>query len=1003
MSDEIPFDAGFDAMPEITHEEALTAEVDEMLGEIADVFDEVATDLQGFVDSELTAVNVGVTQIRNTLDGVIATETIRAERLESEVVRSITDVVDDELRAMGDLLRTSGLPDPPDEIEPPDEDMPGEPDQPVPMPDPEDCGNVWGVGPDNPPIVPPFGAGEPIPSEAYFGLDTRGWLSQLLTPTFPAGATAAFLDAAWGFFPPDGLWVIHDDGVRNPIFEYFIPDPNFVCGPDCPPCQPCEVPEPCPEQLPCPEPEPEPEHEHEEHTDGSDCDHAFHVKICPTDVALYCDSENDLLIVSKIDEAEEEWTKVASEESKGIDLDELVRICRPETPGPVEEAAEEFMQLLNGVRGGCVLPDAGIMDAAGIEAMLDAIRGIQKPAAGLTILETILKLMGKNTTGWGLPLLIITTLMLVGVKEARAIWRKVCGGNDLVMRAVFSRSVSAFLDRLMPGAFAEQMGRQSQIINNECPWQVPEVDQAIAAWRTGYLSANDRDCYIRANGFRSDLMRPFVNATALFPTMFEASMGLRRGLIVQGQFEEIAARNGLQKIEWTRLIHNLTEQVPPPTDLIRYMVRDADDRNVVTRFKLDDQFPEKFRPDGQLKKWADDQGVTEEQMRYSWRAHWTIPSPGQLFEIFHRVGRRPDGAPIPEIEEDVKQALIQQDILPFWIPRLLATSFRLPTQRQIGRAFRVGVFSESDVLESYVRLGYETQTAQAFTRFTLLEARRVLLTNPFVKNYARGEINAIDLRKELAKTGATKTAINDAVDRGELLSRIDSKKACLAAVKHKVMIGEITQNEAAIEVFDLTDQSPNASNLVKQWFCERDSRSKTSTASQLCAFFTDGIIDAVEFHARLIRVGFIPDTATALVQRCVLQLQRRIAKAELAQLKAQAAAAARAVNQAKREEAKRVSDESKGVKARIAARKAREARQKELLSASKTLSNKIGIPVEDVFSVVRRTHNLIVQRGIATAEKSAQDAKDLASAGSVLNLSDWQDALLDVLVSGPVA
>ena len=70
MSDLIPFDAGFDAMPEITHEEALTAEVDEMLGQVADLFDEVAEDLTGFVDSQLVQATVGVTQIRNTLDGL---------------------------------------------------------------------------------------------------------------------------------------------------------------------------------------------------------------------------------------------------------------------------------------------------------------------------------------------------------------------------------------------------------------------------------------------------------------------------------------------------------------------------------------------------------------------------------------------------------------------------------------------------------------------------------------------------------------------------------------------------------------------------------------------------------------------------------------------------------------------------------------------------------------------------------------------------------------------
>src|SRR4030095_10770556 len=107
-----------------------------------------------------------------------------------------------------------------------------------------------------------------------------------------------------------------------------------------------------------------------------------------------------------------------------------------------------------------------------------------------------------------------------------------------------------------------------------------------------------------------------------------------------------------------------------------------------------------------LKDWAEFQGLTPDMMKYVFRAHWTIPSPGQLFTFYQRLRDNPKFGGRDKLLEQVKNALIQQDILPFWHDHFLAVSFHPLGRVDIRRAFNNGTLKDDELVPAYRQLGY---------------------------------------------------------------------------------------------------------------------------------------------------------------------------------------------------------------------------------------------------------------------------------------------------------
>ena len=470
-------------------------------------------------------------------------------------------------------------------------------------------------------------------------------------------------------------------------------------------------------------------------------------------------------------------------------------------------------------------------------------------------------------------------------------------------------------------------GVQNQI-NFNCPTDVPSPGEALQAFLADAIDEETWECWTRAGNIWFPAARKLVDVGRSKPNEAETLSLLRRKVFSRKEFDDGMRRigwlPGFDLAAWEKAqdpltgpadlvqmrrreiideddyskrmdslgfsenqkseFFELSKQFPGIGELIQFMVRDADDAVIVERFGLDSQFDRKFG--GELRELAEQTAVPERIMRLAWRAHWDIPGPNALFDMFHRSRVLPDGDPRKATRQDVEAALIQQDILPFWIPKILNTSFTLLTRVDIRRFFELGVISREAVVDEFVRRGYSDEDSDRQAEFADKNLTRKIRNSPVVKSYARGEIPEADLRVELQRLGARPAAEQEGVDAGKRLLSIDTRKKCLRSLRKRFLLGDFDVLEARDLVIGLGLDADQAQVIVNGWACERDHRDKLASANVLCGWLERGAITAGEMVERLIRLGWDDQDALRLLTDCQARIQLKVTKEQKRRLDA---------------------------------------------------------------------------------------------------------------------
>jgi len=332
-----------------------------------------------------------------------------------------------------------------------------------------------------------------------------------------------------------------------------------------------------------------------------------------------------------------------------------------------------------------------------------------------------------------------------------------------------------------------------------CPWLLPSAGEVQALFQAGVIDEATAVNLGRLNGRCDDTTLSLLAAGQARLAPGEVVDAYRRGAIDRGRAEtELRARGYLREDALETYLAT-TRFLPGPSDLVRFLVRDAfDEAGVVQRFGLDSEFAEKWPETGPGRYLADSQGVDEQTLKYFWRAHWTIPSPTQLGEFWKRLrpGRPVDAARsgrigltgiIPEwspranpelqvTSEDIDLALGQQDILPFWRDKFRAVQFLPLTRTDARRAYDIGVLKTDDVYESLIQDGYREEDALVLTEFAFKEKNLGIRNSEPAKLFTRGLQSEEETAADLAELGFAESAINNFLTR-EIRSRMRAARS----------------------------------------------------------------------------------------------------------------------------------------------------------------------------------------------------------------------------------
>ena len=524
-------------------------------------------------------------------------------------------------------------------------------------------------------------------------------------------------------------------------------------------------------------------------------------------------------------------------------------------------------------------------------------------------------------------------------------------------RLTIDEAIDLYYQGILSDSELQNVARYNGVFDPKIASQIIETRRAklspadvVRTVHRDLLSDSTARVLQRRNGFTSD--EEYDAIFDLNTPHFDPDRLLQ--LWLREKVDDSELEKTLFALGWTRQHaverwKELANFIPPYTDLTRFMVRDVADDSLVKKFGMDDDFNAKF--DGEVKDWAKKQGISEDVMRYVWRAHWSIPSPTQLFQMYHRF-RRPDNKYGITIDEDtIRTALQQQDILPFWIDPILKLSFSPLTRIDVRRAYEIGSIDLEQVESAYTELGYSDENAKILADFSKKQLMLKLKRSPQVAKAARLEWTIDELSDWLDGFDMGPEDRDEILSEARRLSARISRAKCAKSVRARFLTGEIDRGQAIRALTNQGHALEVADNAVDGWKCELDSKSKQAQAGQLCKWYEIGLINDTEFVKRLQRIGWSEKDALFTVAECSVRLSIKADKEAERQRKEAERETEKKLRELEKAADKASKQLQKERKERLAELKKQADRDASIVKYAKVHADRFGLSIPETYQV----------------------------------------------------
>jgi polyhydroxyalkanoate synthesis regulator phasin len=430
------------------------------------------------------------------------------------------------------------------------------------------------------------------------------------------------------------------------------------------------------------------------------------------------------------------------------------------------------------------------------------------------------------------------------------------------------------------------------------PQFLPPQAQVDNAFISNQISTGTWQCWTQALGNLPEPAKAVMLAQQVRPGIQELTQLYYRGLIDADEYRLRMREQGILDAKYTNEWMELYKQLPTQTDLLRYMVRDANDQTVVDQYRYDEGFEQKYG--GQIRKWAEAQGIPPEVFLYTWRSHWELPSNTALYSMFQRL--RPDRPAVKEYDgfrpvaltpeqlaakgprpvvvtkDDVKRAMQVNDIAPGWVDALLEVSYTPINRTDAIRAYQIGAFDEERLYEAFRDVGYSPEDARTLVKFNVQNSaiRRANTTGTWtarkiVRYYKSGAITRAEAQSYLKPITPNQDAALVVLDAADQEMIADQRLREVKALKRGFMFGEYDVQEAGRLLEGYGQTRDQSAMTLAAWITDRDGRYKQPTVSQLTQWMTQGLISANECDRRLRNLGYKKADAEKIVELAVMK------------------------------------------------------------------------------------------------------------------------------------
>jgi len=365
-------------------------------------------------------------------------------------------------------------------------------------------------------------------------------------------------------------------------------------------------------------------------------------------------------------------------------------------------------------------------------------------------------------------------------------------------------------------------------------------------------------------GLSSDWADVWAKSQQRWPAFTQLLELLWRGVITEETFRNWMRWQGFDE-ETIGAMIKLRDRIPPMSDLVTMVVREAFTPEVYSR--IAPETPAEFI------EWMKKQGFSETWARRYWVAHYRRMGVEQAWRAFYRgVFDKEKLATFlryADIHPDDRAVLTDEKVM-----------YDLPTIRELGYGYDVGVYSKEDI-EWYRRAsGLSPEDAKKAAEAMVAyrsEAEREALRREYMYAYARGEISLDDFKAKLEELKTSKDKIPLWLERAELYRRRMTKQPAqnepLSITRstaqwlyeHDVWteeqfrqaLAELGYPDKAIEAY--LEQSKRRKE-------ERKPEPKRLSEAKLEDLAFYGIITEAEWKAGLLALGYSESDANKLIQ-----------------------------------------------------------------------------------------------------------------------------------------
>jgi len=339
---------------------------------------------------------------------------------------------------------------------------------------------------------------------------------------------------------------------------------------------------------------------------------------------------------------------------------------------------------------------------------------------------------------------------------------------------------------------------------------------------------------LQGNGVKDILKDAVKQYGRNLPNLGDVIAGRWRGVLSDADFAALLKRMG-HFDEDLKLYDELSKNIPPLTDLIHMMVREAWSDPISSKFGYDTDYPE------ELNEWLKKQGYDPDWGKKYWRAHWNLPSPTQAYEMLHRG----------HIDKSTLSELLKTADYPtFWREKLEAISFHNYTRVDVRRLVQAGILSAEEALRAYKDMGYDDEKAKKLTDFAVqgvsLEERD-LTKSEIIGLYVDGVADRGATSTALVKMGYDQQEADSLLKVADLDIAKQARSATLSYVKENFLAGKFDAGAVTAELGKIGIKGNSIDGYLLAWTRQKETAVRQPTIAEAKRFYIGDIITLEEF------------------------------------------------------------------------------------------------------------------------------------------------------------